>query len=135
MDTVVLIDTALGCEYNKEDIIQSGEKYCMISLVTFKISRNLVRLSKECRWLFVAFEFPMGFMHVAPEYAVSFFNRTQLMSQPRCTCSRRCFQGHASLRCDTVWQLLKEMWLALPSWCCTGKRQARVLPPMLQYYR
>jgi hypothetical protein len=116
MDTAILIGTPQGCEYTKKGhIIQSGEKYCMNISVKFKVTRNLVRLIKECRWMFVAFEFPMGFVPIAPEYGVLLFIRTQPTLPPRCTCSRRCSQGHASLRCDIVWQLQKEMWLAPPS--------------------
>lgn len=80
-----------------------------------KITRNLVRFIKECRLMFVAFRLPVGFMPIAPEYGILFFIRTRPMSPPRCTCSRRCFQGCASLRCDTAWQLQKEMWRVLPS--------------------
>jgi hypothetical protein len=61
------------------------------------------------------FIFTVDFIPIAPEFAISLFIRTQHTLQRRYTCCRKCFQGLAALRCDTVWQLQKEMWLVLPS--------------------
>ena len=102
--------------------------FCRCKMENWNIIVSLITVLK-CRWL----------LHLkfttAAECAMLLFIRTHHTSQRRCTCYRRCSQVHAALRYDTVWLLQREMWLVLPSWCCIGRRWARVCPPMPQCYR